>query len=368
MPSAPCAEEDNDFVPERKRSRPSYHRSVIPALLLARRWGIAFGVLVVIVAASAAYGLDPGLPPGANFNLSHWKLTLPDTNVTEISAAQLAAGYTNVDYFYTGPDGAMTFNCPVTGGVTANTSYPRCELREMLNPNDYSVNWTGFGRNILIAICAVDQIPSNPVVIIGQIHSFTGKAYPLVKLEYNAGAIKALVKKSPTSDSDADYDLYDFGNLLPGNLISYQISLNNGVLYLMVNGSNHVVNVFENKAAWANQTFYFKAGDYVQDNSGSDTNFGTVAFYSLIVRHLPPAVPTPVAVVKPVATPEGQFSFNVPMQGTGLYFVQSSTNLKTWKYVLITNSVAGLINFTGAPAGPACFYRAGFVALNQLPP
>src|SRR5262245_24009957 len=77
---------------------------------------IVLGRLAVCLSAASAAALDPGLAPGDNFDLSHWKLTLPDLAGTEIGAAQLDGGFTN-SFFYTGSDGAMTFWCPVTGGV-----------------------------------------------------------------------------------------------------------------------------------------------------------------------------------------------------------------------------------------------------------
>src|SRR5881396_935706 len=120
---------------------------------------------------------DPDLPPGRNFDLSHWKVTLPDADASEIGPDQLQAGFTN-EFFHTGPDGAMIFWCPVTGGVTRLAIYPRCELRELMDPDNQSRNWTGYGTNILNAQCRVTQIPSSGRVIIGQIHSFTGNAYP----------------------------------------------------------------------------------------------------------------------------------------------------------------------------------------------
>src|SRR5664280_1045336 len=101
------------------------------------------------VAGLPSWALNPGNPPSGNFDLSHWKLTLPvdgsgTTNgtATEIHTPQLVAGYTNAFYFYTGPDGAMVFWCQVTGATTSGSDYPRSELRELLNPDDNSVNWT----------------------------------------------------------------------------------------------------------------------------------------------------------------------------------------------------------------------------------
>jgi hypothetical protein len=244
----------------------------------------------------ASWALDPSQPPSGNFGLSHWKLTLPVDSTgnttgtaTEVATSQLVAGYTNLLYFYTGADGAMVFWCPVTGATTSGSSFPRSELRELLNPNDNSVNWTGYGTHVMDAQCAVRRVPSTGKVIIGQIHSFTGNAYPLLKLEFNNGTIDALVKESPNSDTDMHFPFASTVGL--SNAITYEVKMVDGLLSMAVNGSTQSVNVFQTDPAWTNQTLYFKAGDYCQDNSGPNTEGAEVAFYALTVSHVTNAAP-----------------------------------------------------------------------------
>jgi parallel beta-helix repeat protein len=225
--------------------------------------------------------LDAGRPPGANFDLSHWKLTLPDANSSEIFPAQLMAGSTN-SFFYTGADGAMVFWCPVTGGTTPGSVFPRCELRELLVPINESVGWTGDGTHMLNAQCKVTQIPSSKRTFIGQIHSLTGNAVPLLKLRFNDGTVEALVKPSPGSTNDTSLP---FANVGLSNLITYQIKMVDGLLSMTVNGSNRSVNVYQTDPAWSNQVFYFKAGNYCQDNSGTTNEGAVVSFYQLSVEH-----------------------------------------------------------------------------------
>jgi hypothetical protein len=193
----------------------------------------------------------------------------------------LKAGFTNA-FFYTGADGAMVFSCPVTGGTTPGSNYPRCELRELLVPSNESMNWTGYGTHILNAQCSVIQIPSSQKTIIGQIHSFGGNAYPLVKLQFNNGNVEALVKTSPNSRADTRLA---FANSALSNLIDYQIKMVDGLLSVTVNGINQSVNVFQTDPAWTNQTFYFKAGNYCQDNSGAANEGSVVSFRRLTVEH-----------------------------------------------------------------------------------
>src|SRR5947209_16011728 len=104
------------------------------------------------------------LPPGNNFDLSHWKLTLPIDNLggTLGEAAEiknpLLQSYTS-QFFFTGSDGAMVFWCPVIGAVTSSATDSRTELRELLDGSSSDVNWTGYGTHILRAQCKVTQQP-----------------------------------------------------------------------------------------------------------------------------------------------------------------------------------------------------------------
>ena len=119
-----------------------------------------------IPADVSAFGLNPGLQPWQNFDLSVWGLDSPsirDLNEEVTGAAPrgvriddfefiaLQEGPSNEDYesalalyegtndaaqssepyFFTGDDGGMVFKSPVNGARTSsNTSFPRSELRE----------------------------------------------------------------------------------------------------------------------------------------------------------------------------------------------------------------------------------------------
>lgn len=251
-----------------------------------------WGLLVLIGGARfQAKGLDPNKPPGGNFNLTNFYLGLPvdssgGTSGTSasITAAQLTAGYSNALYFYTGPDGAMTFWAFVTGATTSGSSYPRSELREQIVPGDNNMNWLPYGNHLLAAQCRVSQIPSTGKVIIGQIHCKTGNARPLLKLQFNNGVVEALVKTN--SNFDPDYKFY-FQNVGLGNLVNYQIRMENGLLTTSVNGSNQAINVFLTDPGWATNGLYFKAGSYCQDNAGPTNEGARVAFYALARSHAP---------------------------------------------------------------------------------
>jgi len=256
-----------------------------------------YRLLAMLLCAHCSHAADATKPPGTNFDLTHWKLTLPvdasgqtSGTATEISAAQLAAGYTNALYFQTGEGGTMVFWCPVNGATTGGSSFPRSELREMLDPTNSEVNWTAHGTHILDAQCRVTEVPSSQKVIIGQIHGYSGNARPLIKLQFFKGRVEAQVKVSPNKDRDRKLTFPEVGL---NKDISYQIKLQDGRLDITVNEQTQTENIFANEADWTNQTFYFKAGAYCQDNKGRATEGARVSFSRLKVSHAPSPTPIP---------------------------------------------------------------------------
>lgn len=233
--------------------------------------------------------------PLTSFDLSHWKLTLPVSasgtlggHPMEISASQLSAGYTHAEYFHLGPDGQMIFWCPVTGARTENTEYPRAELREIIDPADDRVCWAAPGTHVLAARCRVLEVPSSQKVIIGQIHGFSGKAKPLIKLQFFKGRVEALLKESPTKGKDLKLIFPEVGL---DKDFDYEIKLQAGLLSVTVNNGTQTVNIFEKDPEWAKQTLYFKLGAYTQDNEGPSSEGARVSFSRFKVSHAGAAPP-----------------------------------------------------------------------------
>ena len=231
-----------------------------------------------------------GHAPGRRFDLSHWKLTLPtnregayEGHPMEIPAEELVGEF-NDSHFYSSPDGAMVFWCPVIGTTTEGTKFPRSELREMLEPGNPRKNWKLAGSHVMEARCRVIEVPSNPKVVIGQIHGYAGKgkAPPLVKLQYFKGRVEALVKQSPVEGKDKKLT---YPGIKLGDEISWKIEVHDGELAVTVNGTTQRENMIEHDPRWADQTFYFKAGCYPQDNEGDQTEGGRISFSHLIIRH-----------------------------------------------------------------------------------
>lgn len=230
-------------------------------------------------------GLDPAKTPGKNFDLSHFQLQLPiadGANVKTISSAALAT-YTS-DYFYTAPDGAMTFWCPVTGAHTAHTEYPRSELRETAVGGDWQIT----GKHSLVARFKVTKTPpGSKGMIIGQVHgNKTDGTSEVLKLEWmSSNAIVASVEKDTDPSAQQNIPL---GNYTLGSEYTYAIELANSTLKVTITdaqGTSKSITSPYTAASWKEDTYYFKLGDYVQVNTGADADGGRISFYSFTITH-----------------------------------------------------------------------------------
>ncbi len=222
--------------------------------------------------------------PGANFDLSRWKITLPIDDfggvtgeATEVKQPLLAS-YTS-EFFYTGTDGAMVFWCPVAGATTTSATAPRTELRELISGTDATVNWTLNGTHTLRAQCRVTQQPNTGSVIIGQIHGYPSPR--LVKLQYDNGLIQAYIKNSFSASGDTKFSWTVSTNAA----LDYEIKVVDGVVFITVNGVTRSLDLLASDSTWGTIAYYFKAGAYLMDNSGPNTEGGRVSFYQLSATH-----------------------------------------------------------------------------------
>ena len=319
---------------------------------------LGFCLLVV-----PAWALDPAKSPGQNFDLSHWYLQLPTSggvltgtggSVDSFSTSQLVAGATNA-YFYTGPDGAMTFMVPDNGATTSGSTHPRSELREELVANSTSLNWTMYGTHIMTATCVVSNVPSDTQkVCIGQIHESGGIANNEHMIMFDLGnrRIYANVSSDGNLASTTFSQTFVSGSgVALGTPIKYTMSVVEGVLTISVNnvtnswglfsGTNYNGHVFTNWDRASGNTVYFKAGDYNQtDNTCACSNdFAKVAFYSLTRYHS--ACLTNLAYSTNVMI-GSNVTFNAGADGNGSLSYQwqfNGTNLsgKTSSSLVITN-------------------------------
>jgi hypothetical protein len=174
----------------------------------------------------------------------------------------------------------MTFFAPVTGVTTANSSFPRSELREV-NADGTPHNWTvSSGTSTLTATVAVQKTPTNGVLVLGQIHGSATGVPPMAMIVYRSGTIDVLIQQSATSPSGTNHAL---GSVSLNQKFTYALQTGpNLTLVATLNGKS---TTFPLDSSFANVGLYFKAGAYDQQNTGPSTEGGQSAFYALSVTH-----------------------------------------------------------------------------------
>ncbi|AZD11040.1 lyase, putative [Pseudomonas chlororaphis] len=218
-------------------------------------------------------------------DLATWNLSIPEGSPpTTIDTPRLVDGFK--DQYFHSDTGTLFFWSPVTGSRTANAIYPRSELRETYS-NGTLKNWTyPEADNLLYATLAVNQVPSTGKIVIGQIHAYNSTK-PLVKVEYQyktttqSGNIVAKVRMHP---DDAESRVIIVAENVPLNReFSYLIHLSpGGALGVSAAGYQWDTQL---SSTWRDKPLYFKAGVYVQDNTGYTTEGGKVTFYKLDIDH-----------------------------------------------------------------------------------
>ncbi|HCE53475.1 MAG TPA: polysaccharide lyase family 7 protein [Lutibacter sp.] len=256
----------------------------------------------------------------ADIDFSHWKITLPvdlnnDNKPDEFQPSSL------INYSYqkeanlkqfmfddTTDTSIVFYNYPA-GATTANSSYPRTELREQQTPGDNYNNWSLSEGGIMEGTLKVQSISKDNVssreyhrVIVMQIHGIISQADmstygfeanlapPLLKMIWDEGNILAY-KKTLVSDATTGKDLYDdstawtdikhdFGSVAFNKFTIKIVSLL-GKLSVTVNNKTHV---FEDISLqkWPFEN-YFKAGNYLM---ATETNaFAKIKYYKLEISH-----------------------------------------------------------------------------------
>ncbi|SFQ51761.1 Alginate lyase [Pseudomonas sp. NFPP07] len=220
-------------------------------------------------------------------DLATWNLSIPEGSPpATIDTPRLVDGFK--DQYFHSDTGTLFFWSPVTGSRTANAIYPRSELRETYS-NGTLKNWTyPEADNLLYATLAVNQVPSTGKIVIGQIHAYNSTK-PLVKVEYQyktttqSGNIVAKVRMHP---DDTDSRVIIVAENVPlDREFSYLIHLSpGGALGVSAAGYQWDTQL---SSTWRDKPLYFKAGVYVQDNTGYTTEGGKVTFYKLDIDHNP---------------------------------------------------------------------------------
>jgi hypothetical protein len=178
--------------------------------------------------------------------------------------------------YFKNNNGVITFIVPPGGGVTtANSKYPRSELKE-------DSTWKmSAGTAKLEATVSIDKLPSNGNIVIGQIHQDNGSINrPPIELHYNNGRIVAGVMDKQTTQSGSSRTNYTIASgFSVGDKFSYSMEMSpSGKVEISVNGKSTPIQL---DPSFNNSNFYFKAGNYVQDTTGNSA----VSFYSLDISH-----------------------------------------------------------------------------------
>lgn len=277
--------------------------------------------------------LDATKAPSENFDLSTWNLSIPvdkgNGTATTITVSQLNDDFENGNYFYTAADGGMVFKCPVNGFKTsANTSYTRVELREMLRGTNTNINTQGVNKNNWVfgtapaadinaaagydgemnATLAVNHVTTTGSnshvgrVIIGQIHANDDEPIRIYyrKLPNNQlGSIyfaheprdgfgaeqwhEMIGSRSNTVSNPAD-------GIALNEKFSYTIKVVGDTLTVTIRreGKSNVVKTVNMATSGYNvggQYMYFKAGVYQGNNSGDADDYVQATFYALEKSH-----------------------------------------------------------------------------------
>ncbi len=277
--------------------------------------------------------LDPNKTPSENFDLSTWKLNTPENNGNgfseTISVAEINTGYENSNYFYTADDGGMVFKCPVAGFTTsANTSYTRVELREMLRGTNTSISTQGVNGNNWVfgtaptadinaaagydgemnATLAVNHVTTTGSsghvgrVIIGQIHANNDEPIRVYYRKLPNNTLGSIYFAHEPTDGNGDEQWHEVigsrSNSAPNptdgialnEKFSYSIKVVGDDLTLTIirEGKDDLVrtiNMVNSGFNVGGQYMYFKAGVYHVNNSGNDDDYAQATFYALEKSH-----------------------------------------------------------------------------------
>jgi Alginate lyase len=225
-------------------------------------------------ATRSASGASTATRPSQVLDLHNWYLTLPTGSSGEPDTVRQPAltSYSS-PFFQLDPtrDGVvLTSNA---GGVTtANSSYPRSELREM--DGDKLASWSNAsGTHTMEVRQAVTQLPkAKPEVVTAQIHD-TKSDVMEVRLEG-----KRLIGQY--ADGKQDF-VIDPAYVL-GTPYDLRVVATSGRIDVWYNG-NHAGGLNQSGSGW-----YFKTGSYLQSNTdrGDAANaMAKVVLYSVGVSH-----------------------------------------------------------------------------------
>ncbi|WP_312513861.1 polysaccharide lyase family 7 protein [Chryseobacterium culicis] len=207
--------------------------------------------------------------PQSQFNLSPFDLQLPipKNNSIVIIQGPEVQNFASKNFYFWPQDKSIRFFCSSDGQPTKGSHYPRTELRE-------KNEWHFENKHTLKVRMAVLQQPGTGKIIIGQIHGHS-KGTEALKIWWNNGEIQAGFKKEV---NDKEERITLLKNVPLGQIFDYSIQQNNSDVLVTVNQQTASFHFGE---SWKTEPVYFKAGNYLQDNSLSPVTAGLTAMYDL---------------------------------------------------------------------------------------
>ena len=246
-------------------------------------------------------------------DLSHWKVTLPVGSPTEVYPPEIlnyASNEVLKPFMYNDSvDGSLVF-FTYPGASTANSSYSRTELRELMDPADLSQNWTFNEGGKMKGTLALDEISTDKDgkfhrTIIMQIHgrlsdeqremigAKDNNAPPILKIYWYKGLIrvksKYLKDKNATdtevlyTDAWGDDDGFNFETEVGFEPFTLEIIASSGRMEIVLNDKESYTIENDDMKRWAVFENYFKAGNYLATKD--EGSFAKVKYYNLEVKH-----------------------------------------------------------------------------------
>ena len=255
-------------------------------------------------------GVDYFLP---HIDLSHWKVTLPIGNPTEVKSPEILDYATNdllKEFMYNdSTDGSLVFYT-YPGASTTNSSYSRTELREQMVPGSNNTNWTFVQGGRMKGTLSVPEISNdangNPHrAIIMQIHGRLtneqrdligeddNNAPPVLKIYWYKGKVRVKTKElkdinTPEpeifkTDAWTDDDGFNFSENVGHEKFTLEIIASEGRMEIILNENESAVYDNIHMQKWSVFENYFKAGNYLSTTDNGA--FSKVKYYALEVEH-----------------------------------------------------------------------------------
>jgi hypothetical protein len=258
-------------------------------------------------------GVDYFLP---QIDLSHWKVTLPvgDEKPIEIMPPEILDYASNDQlkpFMYNDSiDGSLVFYTYPGGVTTANSSYPRTELREQMVPGSNETNWTFAQGGNMKGTLSVPDVSKDENgdfhrTIIMQIHGRLtneqrdligeddNNAPPMLKIYWYRGKVRVKTKELVNVNAEfpellhvdawTDDEGHTFNEYVGHEKFLLEVKVKKDRMEVILNDNESVVYDNIHIQKWGVFENYFKAGNYL--SSKDEGAYAYVKYYELEVSH-----------------------------------------------------------------------------------